>query len=355
MGMVEIVVAGASGVLGRMICTEAQRIFGDDVTVVVGDRRESRGRETAAGLGGRARSVVMDVADDESVRTGLRGADLVIVAVGQSKPRVQDACIQLGVPCVDVTTDAEVVARVVERDDEARRSKVALVVMAGLFPGLSGLLAQQAAASLDSVDRLDIALRQSTNAEVGPSGVADMLRIVSAPVHGRPGFRERARLPFRSGSAAVRRIAHAEQRVLTEEIGVSDVAYWTAWDNERFNRMVGALIRARVLPRMASAFAVLAQHTPDRPQRVELMARAGGRVDGEAADRIVQLSADSDYGATATVAAALGAMALEQRWAGSGPPLRFSTLGAVLARASTPGITMSESRGTKRSGPLDGH
>lgn len=325
-----------------MICAETERVVGGAVTVVVGDRQEDRGRETAAALGGNARAVVMDVADDESIHACLRGADLAIVAVGQKEPRVQDACLQRGMPCIDVTTDATLVAQVQERDDYARRQGVASVIMAGLFPGLSGLLAQQAADSLDSVDRIDIGLRQSTNAEVGPSGVADMLRIVSAHVRGRPGFRERTRLPFASGRESVRRIAHAEQHILAEELGVSDVAYWTAWDDERFNRMLGALIRTRVLPRMASALAARATHVPERPQRVGLVARAEGRSGGGPAERIVRLSADSDYGATATVAATLAAMALEQRWTGAGAPLRFSTLDDVLARAVSPGITMAE-------------
>ena len=42
-----------------------------------------------------------------------------------------------------------------------------LLTMAGMWPGLSGLMAARAAGMLDRVDRLDLALCQSTQSKVG--------------------------------------------------------------------------------------------------------------------------------------------------------------------------------------------
>ncbi|GAA1818142.1 hypothetical protein [Nesterenkonia flava] len=57
-----------------------------------------------------------------------------------------------------------------------------LITMCGLFSGLSGVLAADAAAELDEVDVIRVGLLQGTNAAVGPTGVKDMLRLLTQPV-----------------------------------------------------------------------------------------------------------------------------------------------------------------------------
>ena len=45
--MSKVMVVGASGVLGRLICTELMRIFNNQVNLVVTDYKEDRGKRLA--------------------------------------------------------------------------------------------------------------------------------------------------------------------------------------------------------------------------------------------------------------------------------------------------------------------
>ncbi|MGC5616953.1 NAD-dependent epimerase/dehydratase family protein [Georgenia sp. Z1491] len=321
--MPRIVVAGASGVLGGRIATRLARTT--DATVVAGDHRAERAPLTARAVGA-PEQVHLDVRDAASIARALDGADALVVAAPQDRPFVQEVGLGAGVHVVDVSPDPTLTAQVRATDARARRRGVASVTMAGMFPGLSGLVVTDLVSGLDQVDHVELLYHQSTNASVGPDGTEAMLRWVAAPVPPtrRPGLADRH--PREPG---LRRFEHPERALLEDATG-ADVRYWTGWDSPAFTRVVAGLARTRVLRPLAPVLAPLATHDPDRPEEAMLTVRVLGRRAGRPDRDGVRLVCDSDYGATAAVAVALTRLALGGRLVGAGVPLDLTTLDDVL-------------------------
>ncbi|MFF5995015.1 saccharopine dehydrogenase NADP-binding domain-containing protein [Lysinibacillus sp. KU-BSD001] len=101
--MKRVMVVGSSGVLGKLICTELLRIFGNTIHLVVSDYKTSRGKETATTLGSGVRFQYLDIHHKESVEQALQEVDIIIVATKQTTPIIQKVCIEQKVFCIDVT------------------------------------------------------------------------------------------------------------------------------------------------------------------------------------------------------------------------------------------------------------
>lgn len=339
-----IVVAGASGALGRVVCRAVLDLI-PGADLVVGDRREERGARTAQSVGARS-AVRLDTDDPDSVRIALAGASLVIVTQPQDEPVLQRGSLAAGAHCVDVTTDPALTAQVRPLDAPARAAGLASVAMAGLFPGLSGLLAAHVAGQLDQVERVWVGLRQSANAEVGRTGIVEMLHLLAAPVPAGSGRVPRHVL----GGVRMRPIAYPEGTILGEHLNVVGehmgalgghpagpaatpaVRYATGWDAPALIWVVGALARLRLLRPLTPALARLVRYDPGQPQDVELEVRALGRTGDRTTVRSAHLAADSDYGATAVAAAAIGALALDGAVRGAGVPMELMSWGDLLPR-----------------------
>lgn len=162
---IRVLVLGASGTLGSQ----------------VGTALETAGFEVLRGVRSPLRpgDVPVDIHDRRSLESATAHVDLVVVAVPHTDPLVQQVCAQAAVPCLDVSPHLEL-------RDSARRTLreqgPASIVMCGLYPGLSGILASHVAAGLDEVEEISVGLLQSTNARVGPAGVRDMLASLARPV-----------------------------------------------------------------------------------------------------------------------------------------------------------------------------
>lgn len=333
--MSRIVIAGGSGELGQLIAVEALR-QAPGAEVVIGDYRPDRGARIAARLG--AAAAQLDLSDDRTIRSAIRGADLVLVAAGQAEPNVQRACHQHRIPCVDVTTDSRLIARISELDADLRAAGLASVVMAGLFPGLSGLLAMRAAADLTQVAGVDVALRQHTNARAGRGGIADMLTLITAPV--RRGHSIEAGFGRRfDGAPSLRVIDSPERAVLAEALGTARVDYWTGWNDPGFTALIAGLVRIGVLPRLAPQLASLQRHRPQDPEPVELRVRVTGWRGGARARSAWALTADSDYGATARAAVGIGLGLLGGSPGGVHTPVSLTTLDELVDSGVT-GMSM---------------
>ncbi|MGC5627889.1 NAD-dependent epimerase/dehydratase family protein [Georgenia sp. Z1344] len=321
--MSRIVVAGASGVLGARIVEHLAAI--DGATVVAGDHRPERAPRTAAAVG-TSQHVHLDVREAAVVAAALDGADAVVVTAPQPRPLVQEVGLELGVHVVDVSPDPVLAEDNRGLDDRARSRGLASVTMAGMFPGLSGLVACDLASGLDRVDHLELLLRQSANARVGPDGTEQMLRWVAAPVppDDRAGLRDR-----HAREAGMRRFEHPERALLARRTG-ADVRYWTRWDSPVLTGVVSALSTLRVLDALAPRVASLATHDPSLPEEATLTVRVLGHRDGRPVRDGVRIACESDYGATASVATALTRLALDGRLVGAGVPFDLTTLDEVL-------------------------
>lgn len=311
--MPNVLVIGASGALGRTVVATT-REFLPGAVVIGGSRTRS-----ASGVPWR----FVDLDDPASVRSAVTGTDLVLVAAGHRTAAVQEACLSARTHCVDVGMDPDLARAVARMDGRARAVGVLSVTMAGLIPGLSGLLVRHAVGDGAPPSHVELRLRQSANARGGPAGTADMLRLVTSRA-GRGPRRERARR--HPSEPSLRSMEHPEQAVLERWFPGVPAQYWTGWDDARITTGIALLERVGLLPRASSLVARAHRHDPSRPEHVSLSATV--RRDGGV--RSVTASAASDYGATAAVAVGLGALGLAGR-TGAGVPGDLVTLDEVLA------------------------
>lgn len=325
-----ILVVGATGVLGQHVVAELNQIPGYRV---LSGSRSGRGAD----------GVVIDAKDLFSIERAVTQADVVVSAVPQVEPLIQRVCACAGVPCVDISPGGDLLDRA---QSEVGDTGTSLVMMCGLYPGLSGLVARHVANQLDDVRDLHVGLLQSTNARVGPTGVKDMLRQIAVPVqtpHGtRPGFSLKRRMTFLGNTATVRQISYDESDVLRAGAGVETVFYYTAWSSPAFNLVIAFLRGTGILRALVnSTFSLTPKHRPGKAQTVYLAAEAEGTADGKPSAASMAVEVSSDYGATARVAAAVTRLILEEPDAVPGGVYAlpdFVDLGALVQLLGTDGI-----------------
>jgi saccharopine dehydrogenase-like NADP-dependent oxidoreductase len=335
-------VVGASGELGGTICQVLLNMYGATVEIVVGDYDARRGASTAARLC--AAFEQTDTTDEKALQRSVASVDSVVVAASLRDVSIHRICATLGVPCIDVTAFLDRVREVAAALDGLVDIRAPIVMTAGFFPGLSGLLPPHAASQFQSIDELDVVLLQNTNARAGASGIRDMLTIVSTPlstpvgVARIPGFSMRARVvrPQTGEVKTVRRIAHDEAKLLGERLHGQEPRYWTAWDRESFNRLVAMLIRVGVVGRIVKRWSNdridrFARHDPRKPEDASIVVRVRGERGGQSEDYSIELSTFSDYRTTALVVAALASIVRNSSRTGLVIPSDVCTLDEVLA------------------------
>lgn len=311
-----VLVIGASGKLGSLIRHEVNSQAG--LTAVGTARSVSRTDRR------------VEIADAGSIAAALRGIDAAVVAVPQMRPVAQAVCAEHQIPCVDIAASAELLG---QARAQLGQAEAASVMMCGLVPGLSGMLAVHAAEALDQVSSLRVGFLQSSNAKVGTTGTADMLRMISQPVtvagREQPGFSQRRSMDFAGSTAQLRVISHHEAQVLSTRFPGVEVEYCTAWDSPVLNGTIGALSRMRVLRRLAgSTIPLRLPHHASRPETVRLTAEASGVRNGRNVRQQVSVQAASDYGATAKITAEILQQLLSAEHPPTGvvAPLDFLTL-----------------------------
>lgn len=292
--MQKILVIGSSGALGQQICTAllTQR----EVTLIRGVRsRDEPGSRR------------VDVCEETSIRASAAEVDLVVVAVPQDQPRVQRVCAALGIACIDVSHEGALL-RATQR--ELGGSTVPLVMMCGIYPGLSGILAADLVSTFEEVSQIHVGLLQSTNALVGPLGVRDMLGKIAQPVPTRnglaPGFGLRRRMSFGERPVPVRLMRCDEREVLLQRLRAGEVRYYTGWSDLRFTSMIAGLRRSGLLRLITrSGVRITPRHDPSVPETIWLTVEASGRRGGKPVTRSAGIQAFSDYGSTALIVAAV--------------------------------------------------
>jgi hypothetical protein len=287
----------------------------------------------------------------------------VIVCPRQERPEVQRICVERRVPCLDVAIEPEFVAQVHSLDSPARETGTPLLSMAGMWPGLSGLMAARAAEMLDRVDRLDLALCQSTRSQVGPEGIADMMGCFAKPVSVQigervrevPGFSLKRRIDYPEpfGTRSHRLVDFVERAVLAEALEVLEVGTWTGFDSAGFEVLVSLLRRAGLLGlfrrkglglRLARAVNAVKELGPSGPERIALVVHALGETGGRAREIRLSLLGPSDYGVTAMTAVAMARLLTNRTGAaGAGHPLRVFDLREVIDAIDHPELEISES------------
>ena len=358
-----ILVIGSAGGLGRKVCAEIVRQCGP-TSLVLGDYRLERAIAQAREYPG-AESRRIDVRDPASIRDGLT-PDLtgVITCLLQEWPEVQIACLEQGIPCLDVSIEQNFIDRVHALDGRATEAGTPLLTMAGLWPGFSGLMAVRATEMLDRVDAIDLSLCQSTGSRVGPIGISDMMGSFSKPVIFREGSRvckvpgfsitREFEYPEPFGVRRHRLVNFVEGHALSEALGVPEVHLWTGFDSIAFDRLTSVFRRLGILalfrreglgPQLGRIVNALKELGPAGPEPIAIVAVAHGRRAGRQALAQVSMLGPSDYGVTAMSAVAFARLLESRRGevAGASHPLRHFRLNDVIETINHPDLKMLES------------
>lgn len=327
--MQTILVIGASGMLGQFVCKELLRVQ-HGARILVGDYQHDRGRMTATSIPG-ADYRHLDVHKEESIRIALDGVDMVIVVAKQKEPMVQTLCLLKGIACVDVTTEIAFIDKVLALN----ALNTASIVMAGFIPGLSGLMVKEAANTFDTLEEVNVALLQNTNAQAGATGVSDMLQIVAQDIEGRAGFQDKRYMTFGSQEFAkeVRKIEHAERKYMAEVTTTANVHYWTAWNEASFNHKITLLKKLGLLKWLANRKKLIERivtHNPQQNERAYLTVEASGIIDGHAQTKSWMISIVSDYETTAMVAVAIAKVIMTNEIKGIHFPFGITNLHDVI-------------------------
>ena len=146
------------------------------------DRDEARA--SALGKNAGVKSGMIDVTDRAGLREAIKGADVVVNAVGpyhRTALGVIEAAIDAGVNYADMNDDHEVAEAVLldpSWDERARRVGVTVLIDCGVVPGLSGMLARYGSSQLDQADQIDIRFAWNYNRQY-PAAIQHFLRINS--------------------------------------------------------------------------------------------------------------------------------------------------------------------------------
>ncbi|UOE94860.1 hypothetical protein [Alkalihalobacillus sp. LMS39] len=334
--MTNILVVGAAGILGQMICNEVIQMVPTS-RLLIGDYKKSRGEKIASTYGEVAEFHYVDVHDELSIEKALLHIDFVIVAVQQEEPLIQKMCIKQQIPSVDVTVFHDFVQQVKELHPTAIEEEVPAVVMAGFFPGLSGVMVNHMIQQYSEISEVHVALLQNTNAKAGITGIIDMLSIISKVVecnHRKvQGFSKKRKMDFQnlSSNQEVRLIHHDERKWLQTGLGIDNVYYWTAWNKKAFTILLAILVKTGLIKKIKKQHVgSFVRHHRFLPEHVALTVEVIGKIRGKVHTKTCTVTADSDYGITASVAVAIAKQLLTKKESGVLFPYELVTLDDLL-------------------------
>lgn len=353
--MKKVMVVGATGVLGRIICTELLQIFQKKIRLIVTDYKMERGEKLAASLNQEAVFCYLDVNNKASIEEAIHNVDIVIVALKQQHPYIQKVCIDNRILCIDVTPFAHFVKMVKSLGQDANQKQTGSIVMSGFFPGLSGLMVKKAASDFEEIFEINIGLLQNTNAKAGISGVLDMLKIISQRVGYEvdskkvielSGFTKKRKMYF-DEEREVRLIDHAEKEMLIERFKGVKINYWTAWNHNLFNKQVSLLKRLGFINvilkiRNSKFLSKVVKHNPNQTEDAFLTVEVKGIIDGKKCTKTLSLSTFSDYHMTALVTAALAKIAINKKIEGVVLPFEIADLDEILSEIDCKNINLKE-------------
>lgn len=144
----EILIVGGYGEVGGRIAAILRETHGG--AVVVAGRNPERASDVAARR--------IDVNEEGSIESALRGVGLVVACVRQREPRLLRAAVRLGIAYTSIAPPQMPPASIVPLHAEAQRTGARIVLGAGIEPGISSVLARIGADRVGKVDAVETAL-----------------------------------------------------------------------------------------------------------------------------------------------------------------------------------------------------
>ncbi|MFT4086007.1 MAG: saccharopine dehydrogenase NADP-binding domain-containing protein [Gordonia sp. (in: high G+C Gram-positive bacteria)] len=187
--MTRILALGGAGEMGR-VAAEALAASDQVETVIIGDRDLELATKAAKAIGGKAKAQQLDITDEVSLRRALDDVDMVVNTVGpydQFGVIVLDAAIRAGVKYVDICDDPTPTLDMLKLGERAEAAGVTALIGMGASPGVSNLLAAEAASKLSRVDELITgwnldSARPSSNRKGVSAAVVHGMRQISEPI-----------------------------------------------------------------------------------------------------------------------------------------------------------------------------
>lgn len=154
-----VVVIGAGGEMCRVAVERLAQAPGN-LELVLTDLRteplEALARKVPAD---RATVQRLDLFDDDALRALVDGAALVLLGAGpyiRTSGPVIEACLEARVPYLDFDDDVESTEHALTLDQKAEAAGIPIYVGCGASPGMSNVMAVDAAGDLDTVDMIDL-------------------------------------------------------------------------------------------------------------------------------------------------------------------------------------------------------
>lgn len=250
--MPRILVVGSSGILAHYIVDEIVNSYGIN-SLFISDYKLDCLLEIQNDItkkyGGTPETRLIDISSIDSIRQGLARIDVVIVPLSQTQPLIQRVCIEKGIDCIDLSVSEKFIDKTLVLHDEALKAGSLLLMAAGLFPGLSGIIACEVHNNNPNAI-LDIGLVQSQKGIAGTSGIADMLQLFNQKVvqvtptgfNVKKGFSYTKAFDLGDSiNAKNLRLANFVERKYLEKKANIKSNYWSAFDSEVFNKLISFL------------------------------------------------------------------------------------------------------------------
>ena len=130
----------------------------------------------------RAAVETCDLFDAPKLGTLLDGASLVVLGAGpfvRTFQPVIEVCLDLKIPYLDFDDDVESTEHALSLDAKAREAGIPIYVGCGASPGLTNVLAVDAANALDTVERIDVTWLVGDEPNVGKAVLHHMLSLTA--------------------------------------------------------------------------------------------------------------------------------------------------------------------------------
>ncbi len=274
----------------------------------------------------------LDGVDAIAIETLPDGLDAVINTAPLPSADLHRLALKSNCHVIDVTIDGRLIREMLALHSLAQQQARCLIAMAGLAPGLTGLLARQMLTSTPNSEKVQVSLLQDSSGTAGRRGTVDMINLLTDPMciyKNRP-------YPHRPGNRrSTRKLFDFHTPELEFMVEANRIRFVTGFENGITNSAMAALtVVRRLLPPVYrrirdTVAAAKARRGEATAEEIELGALVFNCEDKAIAARLVRLV--SDYGATAAVACATATLAVKGLpYTGAGHLCDFFELDAIL-------------------------
>lgn len=139
-------VLGGTGRVGGSTATALSKLC-PKLGILVGGRNREKGESIAAKLGGQSEFVQVDTRNAGMLEEALQGVDLVVHTAGPfqraEECTVLQAAISTKTPYIDVCDDTDYSWRAKGFHEQAKAAGVPAITTAGIYPGVSNVMAAE--------------------------------------------------------------------------------------------------------------------------------------------------------------------------------------------------------------------